>query len=189
MRITYGISALALVAALSAPIAAKAALTADQTAQIQAAVDAAMADGNTGKLQALLTSLATSNPNDAAAITDAATQQIVKDMAANPTATLPGSTTTIAEAVSTATVTSIVAAAPAQAGTVLAEAQSTLSADLQVAVVTATQAALAPAAGGKQNNAGAVVAGIAKLLGDNKSLLQTLIQTAETPRRSTASPS
>jgi len=186
MRFKYGICALALTAALSAPMMAKAALTSDQTAQIQAAVDTAMADGNTGKLQALLATMATASPNDAAAITDAATNQITKDMAANPSATLPGSTTTIAEAVTSATITSIIAAAPAQAGTVLAEAQTTLSADLQVAAVTATQAALAPAAGGNQQQ---LRNDIKLLVADFKQLLQVIIQTAEVARRKTASPS
>jgi len=186
MRFKYGICALALTAALSAPMMAKAALKDDQTVAIKAAVDAAMASGDTGKLQALLSTMTAASPNDAAAITDAATNEITKDMAANPTATLPGSTTLIAEAVTTATITSIIAAAPAQAGTVLAEAQTTLTADLQVAAITATQAALAPAAGGNQQQ---IRNDVKALVSDFKQLLQVIIQTAEVARRKTASPS
>ena len=184
MQFKYGMSALALVAALSAPIAAKAALTADQTTQIQAAVDAAMTNGDTGKLQALLTTLTTTNPNDAAAITDAATNQITKDLAANPTATVAGSTTTIGEAVTSATITSIIAAAPAQAGLVLAEAQTTLTADLQVAAITAAQAGLAPAAGGnKQQNQ--IRNELKVVIADLKQLVQLV---AQIEKRITASP-
>jgi|SRR5579859_23146 len=189
MRTTHGISALALTAALAvAPIAAKAELTTAQSAAISAAVDTAMSSGDTGKLQALLSQLTTANPNDAGAITDVVAQQISKDAASATAALIAGTETTVAEAVTSSAIVAIVAAAPGQAGTVLAEAQTNLSADLTVAAVTATQTALAPAAGG--NNIGQQVRNDAKaLVADLKALVQTIVQTAEQARRSTASPS
>lgn len=187
MRIKYGISALALVAALSAPIAAKAALSNDQTAAIKAAVDTAMQSGDTGKLQTLIASAATANQADAGAITDLVAAEINAAQAANPGATLAGSTTTIAEAVTTASITAIVAAAPSQAGTVLAEAQTTLSPDLVVAAVTATQTALAPAAGGNQAQQ-QIRADVKAIATDLKQVLSLITQIAEIARRSTASP-
>jgi hypothetical protein len=189
MRTTYGISALALTAALAiAPIAAKADLSLTQTATIAAAVDAAMQTGQTSKLQALLTELTTASPNDAGAITDVVAQEIVKDAAAAPTTVIAGTESTIAEAVTNSAIVAIVAAAPGQAGTVLAEAQTALTPDLAVAAVTATQTALAPAAGGNNNNA-ALRNDIKALVSDLKALVTQIVQTAEQARRSTASPS
>lgn len=187
MNLKYGICAVALaVTASVAPLSAQAALKDSETAAIKAAVDAAMKTGETGKLQALLAATVSANSADAGAVTDLVTQQIVADMAANPSATVPGSTTTIAEAVTTSSINSIVAAAPQQAGTVLGEAQTILTGDLQVAAITATQTALTPAAGGNNNqNRG----NANQLVADIKQLLQVLVQTAEIPRRSTASPS
>lgn len=188
MRTTYGISALALTAALAiAPIAAKADLTLTQTASIAAAVDAAMQTGQTSALQTLLTQLTTANPNDAGAITDVVAQEITKDAASSSTTTvIAGTETTIAEAVTNSAIIAIVAAAPGQAGTVLAEAQANLSSDLTVAAVTATQTALAPAAGGSNAQ---LRNDIKTLVADFKALLTAIIQTAEQARRSTASPS
>ena len=188
MRFNYGISALALAVTLSvAPFAAKAELKTDQTARITAAVDAAMKSGETGKLAAVLAEISAANPNDAGAVTDLVAAQITKDAAANAGATIEGSTTTIAEAVTTASIVAIVAAAPGQAGTVLAEAQTNLSPDLVVAAVTATQTALAPAAGG--NNQAALRNDVNNLIAAIKTLVTQIIQTAEQARRSTASPS
>ena len=120
-------------------------------------------------------------------MTDVVAAEITKDAAANAGATIEGSTTTIAEAVTTASIVAIVAAAPGQAGTVLAEAQSNLSPDLIVAAVTATQTALAPAAGG--NNQAALRNDVNNLIAAIKTLVTQIIQTAEQARRSTASPS
>lgn len=188
MRTTYGISALALTAALAiAPIAAKAEISKKESAAVVDAVSTAMKTGDTAQLQKLLSDLATVNPNDAGAITDLVAAEISKDAAANPGATIAGSTTTIAEAVTSSSIIAIVAAAPAQAGTVLAEAQTNLSPDLVVAAVTATQTALAPAAGGNNNQQ--IRNDIRALVADLKALVQVIVQTAEQARRSTASPS
>jgi hypothetical protein len=188
MRFNYGISALALTAALAvAPFAAKAELSLTQTATIAAAVDAAMSTGDTGKLTALLTQLTTANPNDAGAITDVVAQQISKDAANATTALIAGTESTVAEAVTSSAIVAIVAAAPGQAGTVLAEAQTNLTPDLTVAAVTATQTALAPAAGG--NNQQQIRNDIKALVADLKALVQVIVQTAEAARRQTASPS
>jgi hypothetical protein len=188
MRINYGIGALALAAAIVVmPFAAKAELTTEDTAKIKAAVDTAMKTGETGKLAELLTKITTANPDDAGAITDIVAQQISTDAAANPGATLENSTTTIAEAVTTTSVISIVAAAPGQAGTVLAEAQTNLSPDLIVAAVTATQTALAPAAGGPPNGNNGNGNGNGN--NNNANNGPPTSATAEIPRRITASPS
>ena len=188
MRTTYGISALALTAALAiAPIAAKADLSLTQTATIAAAVDAAMQTGQTGKLQTLLSQLTTASPDDAGAITDVVAQEISKVAANSPTTVIAGTESTIAEAVTTSAIVAIVAAAPGQAGTVLAEAQANLTNDLTVAAVTATQTALAPAAGG--NNQAALRNDVNNLVAALKTLVNQIIQTAEQARRSTASPS
>lgn len=188
MRINNSFSGFVLAAAvIAAPLAVKAEVTADQTTSIIAAVDAAMANGQTGKLQALLTQLATANPADAGAITDVVAQEITKDAATATTELIAGTETTTAEAVTSASILALVTAAPGQAGTVLAEAQTNLSSDLTVAAITATQTALAPAAGGNNNQA-AIRNDLKALVSDLKALVQAIIQTAEQARRSTASP-
>jgi hypothetical protein len=177
-----GFSALALLLGISlAPMMAGAALPDDLAAALTSAVDSAMVAGNTEPLQQLLTTDTLKDTNQAADLMTLVANEVMKDAAVNPGATVAGSTTTIAEAVVTASVTAIVAAAPGQAGAVLAAAQTSLSPDLQVAAVTATQSALAPAAGGATANATGV--------NPNASPLPTTTsQTAEVPRQSTASP-
>jgi hypothetical protein len=185
MRINYGICATVFAAALfAAPLVAKAELSKKQSDAIVAAVDSAMKTGDTSKLQAVLAEAVLANPTDAGAVAALAAQEITKDDAANPGATIEGSTTTIAEAVTTSAVIAIVSTAPSESGNVLGELQANLSPDLTVAAVTATQAALAPAAGGGNN----LASEIRQLVADFKALLTTIIQTAELAQRSSASP-
>ena len=191
MRMKYGLCALALLACVSlAPLAAKADLTADQTAAIQSAVDTAMKSGDASALKTVLTQLVTANQNDAGAAATVAMQQIANDVAANPSlATTAGAAavTSIADSVTSSVVTAIVTAAPSQAGNVLAAAQSALPASQTQTAVTATQQALAPAAGGpgQQQQIAQDIRNITQSL---QNLVNSLIQTAEQARRSTASP-
>lgn len=182
MRIKlFGVLTAALIVYAGAPVMAHAELSGQQKTQITAAVDAAMSTGDTGPLQALLTTIVKASPDDAAAVATQAIDEIQKVQAANPGQTLDGSTTTIAEAVTTATVVAIVSAAPGQAGNVSdAVAQADLPSDL---LATALQAALSPAAGGtpQQNANGGN--------GTGNTGFNPVSQTAEIPRRITASPS
>jgi hypothetical protein len=124
-----------------ASLAACTNVTTDQSAQIVAAVDGAMANGDSAPLVKVLTAAVTGNPDNAIGATATASQRIALDYAA-------GTAGAAATSVTTASIAAIVRAAPAQAGSVMAMAQSSLPSDLQAAAVTATQDALSPAAGG-----------------------------------------
>ncbi len=169
MRVKWtrcAVSGLVLMAALAlTPSGAYAVVTDQQTAAITAAVNTALASGNTDQLQVLVTQLVIASPDDAATITTLASQVISTALAANPalgqaptTPTAPGAPapTSIAEAITDAVVGSAVTAAPAQGGAVLLAIQSSsLPPALQTAALTRGQAALIPAAGGAGGGGGA----------------------------------
>jgi hypothetical protein len=87
------------------------------------------------------------------------------------------------------TVTTLIAAAPSEAGSVLAATQSGLPDALQAVAIAAAQGSLAPAAGGNNNTQQALRNDISQLTKAFQTLLQQITNTAEIPRRSTASPS
>jgi hypothetical protein len=93
--------------------------------------------------------------------------------------------------VTSVVVTTLTAAAPAEAGSVLVAAQINLPTSLQSVAVAAVQGTLAPAAGGG-NQIGSQVSQAATTRqtgGGLGALVQQILNSAEIPRRKTASPS
>jgi len=167
MRISHGISALALLASISlAPLAAKADLTSDQQAAIVAAVDAAMASGNASQLQTVLSGIA---PADVAAAAAVVSNEI--STVATSTPTLATNQGVVAQQM----VATLVAANPAQSGEVLATT-ATLSVAAQTVAITQAQTTLTAAAGG--NNTAAAEA----------AALQTFVNNANSNKGGTNTP-
>jgi len=163
---------------------AAAAATASIPPALNAAIRSALSSGNTTQLQATLAAMVAADPSKAGDIAAAASQAIAAAISQGVT-----SNTEIEEAVTTVTVTALVAAAPSEAGSVLAAMQSTLPDTLQSVAVAAVQSSLAPAAGGNNNVQQALRNDVSQLTRAFQTLVQQIINTAEIPRRSTASPS
>jgi len=163
---------------------AAAAATASVPPALNAAIRSALSSGNTMQLQATLTAMVAADPSKAGDIAAAASQAIAAAISQGVT-----SNPEIEAAVTTVTVTTLVAASPSEAGSVLAAMQATLPDDLQGVAVAAVQSSLAPAAGGNNNIQQALRNDVSQLTRAFQSLVQQIINTAEIPRRSTASPS
>jgi hypothetical protein len=163
---------------------AAAAATASIPPALNAAIRSALSSGNTTQLQATLAAMVAADPSKAGDIAAAASQAIAAAISQGVT-----SNTEIEEAVTTVTVTALVAASPSEAGSVLAAMQSTLPDTLQGVAVAAVQSSLAPAAGGNNNVQQALRNDVSQLTRTFQTLVQQIINTAEIPRRSTASPS
>lgn len=166
----------------AAQAAAQSAAVANIPPALNAAVRGALSSGNTTQLQATLAAMAAADPSKAGDIAAAAFQAIAAAIAQGVTTNAE-----VEAAVTSVTVTTLVAAAPAEAGAVLAAAQMGLSDALQEVAIAAAQESLAPAAGGN-NNGQALRNDVAQLQRAFQALVQQIINTAEIPRRSTASP-
>ena len=125
----------------TAPLPALAEVETARSSEIAAAVDSAMAGGDNAPLKKLLAAIVTADANDAAAAARVATQRIASDATRDAEDQ--------AKIVTADVITTLVAAAPAQTGSVLGIAQTSLPPDLRSTAISAAQAALSPAAGGK----------------------------------------
>jgi len=130
-----------LSAIATAPLPALADLKSGWSSDIAAAVDSAMAGGENARLKNILTNVVSADGNDAAAAARVATQRIAHDSTRDSEEQ--------AKIVTADVVATMVAAAPAQTGAVLDVALTSLPPALRPAAISAAQAALSPAAGGK----------------------------------------
>lgn len=130
-----------LSAVVTAPLPALADLQSGRSSEVEAAIDGAMAGGDTAALNKILAAMASADVNDAAAIAGVATRRIASEVTRD--------TEDRAKIVTADAITVLVAAAPAQTGTVLDVAQTNLPPELWTVAVSAAQGALSPAAGGK----------------------------------------
>ena len=160
------------------------------------AVANAVASGNTTNLQATINAIVSSSPDQAAnvvaaALTAASSAPSAEAPAAATAAAAAPASASVAAAVTTAVVAGATAASPANAGAVLAVVQSTVPASLQATAITATQMALAPAAGTPTAAPTPTVTapGTNPINQTPATVVNQIQQTSEVPRRSTASPS
>jgi hypothetical protein len=123
------------------PLAALADLKGDRSSEIAAAVDSAMAGSEDASLKNILASVLTADANAAPDAVKVATQRIASDATRDAEDR--------AKIVTADVITTLVAAAPAQTGAVLDVALVSLPSNLRTTAISAAQAALSPAAGGK----------------------------------------